>query len=600
MNKMSQRALWVVMTALALGGPGVARAADLQFDIQPRVLRLGESATLSLTVMGLQNVPVPELPAIPGFQTEFIGKEQSFSFGTGGQNISVTFRYRLVPTQMGTFPVGPFQYPLPGQTIEIPAISIKVVGADGANQQLSDLFFVKLQTARNPVYHQEMFDLYVYLYYKGYRVASDLQALNWPATGLSLQPLQEMPATREAIGDDVYEVRRFRTKAQALTTGKFVLQPSLRIGVLVPRQRSRRSTGDPFFDNAFQSLFFDNYETQTVEVPSHALELSVLPLPAEGRPAGFSGAVGRFEFSADLRPREAGAGEPMTLVTRITGEGNIDSVTAPPVAPGELFKVYEPRLAGRDMAASGGAGQKSFEQVFIPRTAISTNFPEITFSYFDPEAARYREIRQGPFPIVIRAAAEGSRIVQALPESSPSADRPEARDILYLKPAPPVWRHRDQPAPLTGAPLAALQVTPPVLVAAVFLAWRRRQRLRDDIALARRLRAPRAAQASMRKARQAIAGGRAPEFYEALWEALTAYLGDRLNLPPGVVNADEVIAALPRPGAPPDLEQRIRTLFSVCEAARFGHIGRLSEPEHMSGALNDLHALLQTCEKLKP
>ena len=119
------------MAALMLMLAGIGWTASVDFDIQPRALRVGEAAACTFTIRGIDNPPTPGLPPIQGFQASFAGTQQSYSFVNGQQDNSVSFNYQLVPLQVGKFSIGPFTYATPNQTFNLPAVDVEVVPPEG-------------------------------------------------------------------------------------------------------------------------------------------------------------------------------------------------------------------------------------------------------------------------------------------------------------------------------------------------------------------------------------------------------------------------------------------------------------------------------------
>ena len=77
--------VWALVFAFALS----ARALDVSFDVQPRLLNLGETAQATLTFHGVRTAPNIEFPQIPGLQ--ITGTGQQMQFGTGGSQVSLTY-----------------------------------------------------------------------------------------------------------------------------------------------------------------------------------------------------------------------------------------------------------------------------------------------------------------------------------------------------------------------------------------------------------------------------------------------------------------------------------------------------------------------------
>lgn len=596
----------VLLALVFLMGPlGSALAASVEFDVQPRAIRIGEAAVCSLTVRGIDNPATPQLPAVAGLRITYSGTQQSFSMVNGQTDRSVTFTYQLVPLQAGRFTLGPFAYTAPAGTFDLPGITLEVLPPDASAsagdeaQELSDLLFAVVSSSRTNLYNQQMFDLDLAVYSRGISLGGDVQLLNMPESGFRLQPFRELGSTREVVNNQIYDVRRFRARAQALTSGTFKIEPVLRVGIRTQRQRRRQ---DPFgmFGDSFFDDFFGNTQLVPQDVAPKPVTLAVLPLPEQGRPAGFSGAVGRFNFDMQVKPAELSAGDPITLTMQIVGDGNVENVSAPEIVSGDQFKVYEPKLVSKDASDGQSAGRKTFEQVVIPRSQDVKELPALTFAYFDPDVAAYQSITRGPFPLTVRPSSSAHAQVLQAPGGEPAPAVLLGTDIVYLKPAPTRWRHAGEHPWYLQPSFLALQSVPPIALALMFLATRRRKMLARDVARARRERAPRAARAAVHKAETAAARGDRKAFFEAVWAAMSSYFGNRLNLAPGAVALENVLEALQRGRLDPTDIERVKALFGRCEQERFGAAsGGSPTTDPLEAVLEELSRVLRACERVR-
>ena len=596
------RAAWMLsfLLAVVLGASATPR---VEFDIQPRALRVGEAAVCSITVRGVENPPPPGLPPVEGWQISMAGTERSFSYGTGGSDSAITFRFRLVPVKAGTFTFGPFQYAMGNATADLPAIEVRVVPPEEQPQQQggtqADMLFASLSASSTNLYSQQVFDITLTVHAaQGVNIGRDIALLNMPSTGISLNQFQELGSSREVMHNNIYEVRRFRAKATTLTAGSFEFSPTVRLSILVPRQRRQRDPFDGFpgFDD-----FFGRYESQPVDVTPPPLAITVQPLPSEGQPPGFSGAVGSFAFHAQVGPTEIAAGDPVTVTLSISGDGNIENVSAPEIIAGDAFRTYEAKLVARDIDPSRAFGRKVFEQVLIPRSADVTNLPPIAFSFFDPSSGSYRVARQGPFPLKVSAATGAiAHVVQAPGASQEMQTQILGTDILYLKPAPSRWGNGRARRWYLSKPFLVLQLLPPLAVGLLFGFIRRRTDLETNVAKARRQKAPRAAREGLRRAEHAIRTANMTAFHEALSDAMNSYFGNRLNLAPGEVTPEIVLDALRRGGLDGNACSGLEMIFRRCEEARFA--GSAVEAPNADAArhmINKLHEWLKKCEKVR-
>jgi hypothetical protein len=146
------------------------------------------------------------------------------------------------------------------------------------------------------------------------------------------------------------------------------------------------------------------------------LELVIVPIPDQGRPPDFSGAVGSFHFSATLAPTNVVVGELLTARLSINGTGDLTGATMPRFSPGRHFRIYEPvRVPGT------ADGQTVFEQTLVPLSTQATLLPAVSFSFFDPDTAAYRSITQGPFNLSFRAPTNQPRAAYRPPDAGPTA-----------------------------------------------------------------------------------------------------------------------------------------------------------------------------------
>jgi len=571
-----------------MAGVVVAYAQQVTLDIQPRTLRITESATLKLTFLNLNPPQAPTLPEIPGFDLQYVGQEQQFNIINGSQERRLTYNYRLQPLSTGQFRLGPFSMSISGQNIDFEPMMIEVLPASGSSpggesETMDDLVFAKVILPRQEVYLQERFDVEVSLYHRGINLHRDIQFQNLPSTGLNLEDIQEIGSTRETVGSELYEVRRFRMRGTALTSGTFVLAPMVRVHVLVRRERSR----DPFF-----SFFGGTHEAQPLVVPAEPMNVVIRPLPSEGRPQTFGGAVGKFNMEMDVQPQEISAGDPITLSLRITGRGNFETISMPSINLGDEFRRYDPKLI------ASGRDHKIFEQVFIPRNDRIRELPPVSFSFFDPEEGKYQTIVRGPFPLVVKAGSSDAPHVVQAPSSAPALDRaPLGIDIVDLKRNPARWEITDIQRHTSVD--VAVHAVPALALAALFFVQRRRQSIHQDITRRRRSLAPRSARTAIQSAEKALSCSDITVFYESLWQAMADYVAHRCNLEAGEVSPNLILSKLKAGGLDSAQLEELTRLLHTCEEVRFAPAGYSEPAEELRKRLQITQDILRACERIR-
>ena len=600
---------WMRSAAGSLAVAGCAWAAPLSvdFDIQPRVLHLGEAAQLTLTVHGNRNPPAPSLAGLPDCDVAGPNFSSMFNFVNGTLDQSGTFTYQLVPRRAGAIQIGPFTYKVGDRMFKLPVIELQVAvpttapvataAGSGPTHQvaLADLVFARLDVTPTNIFVNQSFDLCLSILSRDVKLDNGFSLNNWAPAGLTLSKFGELPAQRTMINGQVYDVRQFRCQARALTAGHQRLAPTVR-GALITQGGERPRRGGPFDDPFFDGIFGRNVQTQPIDIATQPLEFTVQGLPEAGRPADFGGAIGHFTLSAQVKPDDGAVGDPITITARIAGNGNFDSIAFPMLANSERFKTYDAKMTSKELDGSQLAGSKTFEQIIIPKTMEANQIPAIGFSFFDLTKNQYVTLRAGPFDLKLHPTAAGSAVIAG---GGPAANAPVGRDIAYLKPAPAEWRTTSIAGAVAGRLFWPLQTLPPLAVLAAFLLARRRDARAGDVRLVRREQAPRSARRALRAAGQALAQGQRAAFFEALADALCSYFGNRLNLPPGDVTAEGLRRQLATANVDRALAERVQALFELCDRERFGAAAGAFDAAAAQAAVDDTAQLLRQFERVR-
>ncbi|MGH9750712.1 MAG: BatD family protein, partial [Candidatus Polarisedimenticolia bacterium] len=239
---------------------------------------------------------------------------------------------------------------------------------------------------------------------------------------------ENLDLKRVQIGGDVFHEYTLMKKALFPTNDGALTVPAMTWQVQV-----RRRSADPI-----ESFFFTPTETLTRR--TDPVSVRVEPLPAAGRPAGFSGAVGRFAIGAAADRKEAKVNDAIGLKIRVSGEGNLSAVNALPLGILSDFKQYAPKVASStSFAGDRLRSERVWDHVLIPLSPGTLTIPPVPFSFFDPGEAAYRTVATAPIAVVVTRGAAGETAGPAVTQRDIRALR---RDIHYIKPAGGVLRDR--------------------------------------------------------------------------------------------------------------------------------------------------------------
>jgi len=253
----------------------------------------------------------------------------------------------------------------------------------------------------------------------------------------------------------------------------------------------------------------------------------------------------------------------------ITGRGRLDRVPAPPLAEmpalTKHFKVLDEQLAGEVKD-----GKKVFHQKIRALDEKATEIPALPFVCFDPEAdggeGRFVTSMSEAIPVTVHASESLSAEDIVVP-----ATLGPARSSLLTEAADSIRANYSEPDEVLanqvfapGPGWAALIAVPPFVWLIGWSLRRRSDRLRYDVALARRR------VARKQGDRRLAEAGTAPDAAGLVADALLNYVADRANLPSGGLTRLDAVGRLRSDGVPDEVVDEIDGLLSECEAARYG------------------------------
>jgi hypothetical protein len=121
--------------------------------------------------------------------------------------------------------------------------------------------------------------------------------------------------------------------------------------------------------------------------------ITVKALPEAGKPEGFTGAVGNFDFKVTPTKTNLKNGESLDLVVSVSGKGNLKLFDLPkPVAPNALEMYDAVHKEGVNTGLSGMTGKISDSYTIVPQYKGKYPIKPLQFSYFDLGSGTYKTI----------------------------------------------------------------------------------------------------------------------------------------------------------------------------------------------------------------
>lgn len=548
-------AAYVVAASAALGA-----APSVDASIEPQQIDLGDSARLTYFTPGSGTLSVT-LPVVAGLEFRVVGQSRQIQFINGAAIESTSTIVRVTPEVPGIFTI-------PGPTPKSPPLVLRVNPGNGGGSSSSPYgvgvpglglgpgaaasgirltpdgsAFVRLETPKHEIYVGESVPVEIQVGTRdGFAIDNAPPKLNsgdFTLNNLSFQPEQ---ASR-MIDAKRFTVYTWHSILAAIKPGTFSLNFSAPVTVRIRAQPRGESMlddllGDPFLQNIFGASIQKN-----ITVASPDSQFTVLPLPTEGKPADFGGAVGNFKISTDVSSAENTAGDPLTLRMHVNGTGNFDRVETTMLGADGQWKTYAPKSTFNRADAAGFRGEKIFEQPLIAKLPGTRIVPPLNFSFFDPGTRRYETARSSPLSVTVSPAPDGAANE---PPPLASAAGAQGNERSGLRPDHAVSKARvDSLIPLYFQPrfLSAPSALA-LLLGGGWIALLRRERRARDLKGARDRARLQITHHLLEQMAAAAAGGDAAVFFNSARAALSQSLSARWQVEPEHVTLAEVEARL--------------------------------------------------------
>lgn len=359
-------------------------------------------------------------------------------------------------------------------------------------------------------------------------------------------------------GEDYRYVTLHKFTLYPQKTGKLDIEPlSLDITVDVPTNR--------------RDIFGGRLMTQVHKTVSAGKRtIDVKPLPEEGKPLDFTGAVGEFQFNLLTSKTELNATESLQAKIEVSGKGNLKLFELPKLNVPSSLEVYEPEHQESVKTSSGAMqGRISDTYTIVPQYKGKYPIPSISFSYFDIKTETYKRLSSNETVINV---LEGPTYANS--DNTTSTENNTGKQAVVL--------NNDQFAFIkTKANLIPKENTTffksttfwatlfaPFLAIPIAIVFRRKKAERDADVTGNRIRkADRLAKRYLSEAKKAL--GNKEAFYIALEKALHNYLKAKLNIETSEFSKDRIKTLLADRNVGPSTISEFDSLLENCELARY-------------------------------
>lgn len=458
-------------------------------------------------------------------------QSNSVQYNNGSMTQQMVISYGLVARKEGKYTIGVASVMSSGQKLETSAITIEAVkgsaSQSGGNQTEDAKYnssvsggdvFIRTGISKNKCYVGEQVTITQKIYSRLQMIG--FQKFAQPTYDGFYAQAQESVSKGQAVvenldGVNYYTYELFRSSAIANKSGKINLSP-VEGDVIVRKQTNAKPK------NIFEQFFgAGGYEDVPVPVKSKSLVIEVLPVPEEGKPASYFGAVGEFSYKLQTTRNELKANEAFNLKMTISGKGNLKLIDAPKLNLPESFETYDPKI-------SENGNSKTFDYLIIPRSEGEYKLENLDFSYFSLDSKKFVTIAAPEIKITVLPADPNSKGAQVFTQQSQVKET--ENDIRYIKKGDFVLSKSE--TEFFNSFTHILLLILPLLALGTGLFLRRNYiKNNSNMILVKERKAAKLAKKQLVAAEKLMQQNKKDEFYTEILMALNSYVGNKLNIP---------------------------------------------------------------------
>ena len=493
-------------------------------------------------------------------------QQVSQSWINGRSSFEKTYSYFLLPSQKGNLIIKQASIEYNGQIHKTSPIKINVTAAveqpkDPNETPISsdeNIYLVADISKTNPYINEPI--TVVYKLYFSYNVGiTNWRELNKPKYNDFWS--QNIDIKQLVAEEGMFKGEKYRyvvlrkTVLYPQKTGKLEIEPlSLDLDLQLPTNRR----------NIFGQVLMT---TGNKRVSAGSKTIAVKSLPEAGKPADFSGAVGKFDFKVIPSKTNLKNGESLDLSVSVSGSGNMKLFTLPkPVVPNAL-EMYDPVHNEKvNTSLSGMTGKIVDNYAIIPQFKGNYPIKPMQFSYFDLGSGTYKTIRSPEIMINVLEGptANDSNLAATTGIEKNKISTSEQFKFIKLKTALSSVQNDDF---LGSKAFYALLFFPFLALPLLVLLKKKKEAIAGDV-LGNRVKATnRLAKKYLSEAKKQI-NNKEP-FYVALEKAMHNFLKAKLHIETSEMSKSNIQELLLSRKANSETVTEFITLTENCELARY-------------------------------
>jgi hypothetical protein len=542
-------------------------------------------------------------PSFQGFQASGQSQMISNSYINNKRNFSKSYSFLLTPTAKGTFTIGSATVEVEGKVYKTAQFKITVGEAVQQQQQQNPyapynpyaqqqqqqppqttanpnegLHLVAEISNPNPYVNQPVNVVYK-LYVSQNSMVSNFWEVVSPQYSDFWSQIEVVKPEELKVEQGTYKGQSYRV----VVLRKTVLYPQksgrLELDPLVVELMAELPTGRT---DMFGRPFTKQVKTKATTGKQY---INVKPLPEAGKPAGFDGAVGTFDFKVTPN-KTTSNGEAIQLTVTVSGKGNLKLFTLPkPEVPSSL-EVYDPEhKESVKTPLTGMYGSISDVYTIVPTAKGKFPIKPLTFSWFDLTTGKYKTITSDDIMLnVLKVDANAAESVAV--SQKQKLDPKEQFRFIALSTS---LQSQEKDDFFGSGLFYALLIAPLLLIPVVVLARRKKEAYDSDVTGNKIRQNNKLARRYLTEAKKQL-GSKEP-FYMALEKALHNFLKAKLNIETSELSRENIRELLLSRKADPDTVNNFTVIMDNCEFARYAPSSETAMHQDYDSAVSVITAL---------
>jgi len=382
-----------ILTILIVATQGLYAQIEFLTSVSKNNLGVNQRFRLEFTVnkQGADNFQPPSFHKfkVVGGPSSSISQ----SWINGKASYSQSYIYILEPKSIGEFTIEPATIEYNNEIVKSNAVKVTVSEAVEVPKDPNNPLFIAEQNIHlvaevsnlNPYVGEG-----IYVVYKLF-VSENISVNDWRVS--------EAPEYNGFWNQDI-EVKDLDVK-KGKYNGEDYRYLVLKKAILIP-QRDGKLEIEPIKMDFSVGIptgrgdFFGNMITRNINYSTESASriVTIKPLPEAGKPIGFSGAVGEFDFTVKATKNDLKANEAAQIIVEVSGSGNLKLFEIPKIVTPPELESYTPEHNEQVVTSLNGLrGSVSDAYTVVPQYKGKYKIPEVSFSYFNPKDKKYNTIK---------------------------------------------------------------------------------------------------------------------------------------------------------------------------------------------------------------